>query len=294
MKQPEKSMVIEDVDKLGQLGLGAVTDPQTMTWVVRTKFFSLTDKKARSAVEDLFARCEVPFLDLKKISKEQQPKDLADFPPVVLTTITESSETRRLHYVEDWNSLCTAAKQFPCAEELRKQLWKWTEERNLSEEWFLTVMYRMLCFPTVPGARRPWVYPGVSGRQGNRRFGGPLGANLPQVPSRQPLPSIQPYNPAVQNRDEFLLDVQKQFIQYCGEVEEEFKRNGFSTTIRKRQRSGPTWMHLEWFIRNRIELWSPTRIAAEHRVTADVVTRAIRSTAGQLGFKRSRRSPAED
>lgn len=149
--------------------------------------------------------------------------------------------------------------------------------------WFLDAAYLMLCVAT-PTQPCPWSYPGSFGIIGSLRFGGPIGAQILRLRSSKPVPVFPHYNPAGQNRNEYLLSVKKQMNVYCDDVEAEFKRAGFEPTIRKRQRSGPQWMHVEWFVRNRVESWPQTRIAEKYRVAEDVVSKAVRQTADILGF----------
>jgi hypothetical protein len=277
--------VAAEIDRLGKLGLGTVTDPQTRTWALRTIFFEVANKKARSTIDALVALSREPFAELKRIGKELLPLDHADFPPLIIETRCDSSVTRRLHHVRDWASLCLAAEHFPSAEQLRTTILDWASERNLNAEWFLDATYLMLCIAAGSPGICSWSYGGAFAVvQGGLRVGGPIGGLLLQLKSSKPLPVLQSYNPAVQNRDEYLLGVQSEFQLYCDEVEKEFRQAGFEPAIQKRQRSGPRWMHVEWFVRNRIELWPQTRIAAEYRVTEDAVSKAVRSTANLLGF----------
>ena len=281
--------VAENIDRLGKLGLGSVTEPQTRTWALRTIFFWVTDQKARPTIDALAASCRAPFSELRKISKEILPHDHSDFPALVITAITEESVTWRAHDVRDWSSLCVAAQHFPSADDLRTTIWNWAAERNLAVEWFLDAAYLMLCIGAAfPGAC-PWSYGGTYGiAPGGLRAGGPIAGQLLRLESSKPLPVPRSYNPAVQDRDEYLLAVQEQFQDYCKAVEGEFRHAGFEPTIRKRQRSGPRWMHVEWFVRNRIDLWPQTRIAVNYRVSEDVVSKAVRKTAEFLGFCKGR------
>jgi hypothetical protein len=135
----------------------------------------------------------------------------------------------------------------------------------------------------------PWSYPGFFSMLGaGGRTGGPNGGKLPRLRSTTPVPILQPYNPATQDRNEYLRAIQEQLRTYCDAVEAEFTLAGFEPTHRKRQRSGPQWMHLEWVVRNRVELWPQTRIAREYRVSETVVSKGIRETAGLLGFPKGR------
>jgi len=281
--------IAAEIDRLGKLGLGTVTDPQTRTWALRTIFFWVTDQKARPTIDELHAHCRDPFEDLRRTGKELLPLDHADFPPVIIRTVTDRSVTERLHYVQNWASLCLAAEHFRCAAELRTRLSNWASERNLAVEWFLDSAYLMLCVAAGSTGIRPWSYGGsFAVVQGGLRVGGPIGEQLLRLKSSKPVPVLRYYNPAVQDRNEYLRGAEKQLQLYCDAVEGEFRQAGFEPTIRKRQRSGPQWMHVEWFVRNRIELWPQTRIAAEYRVTEDVVSKAVRKVAELLGFPKGR------
>ena len=281
--------VAAEIDRLGKLGLGTVTDPQTRTWALRTIFFELTNKKARSTIDELAALSREPLAELKRIGKELLPLDHADFPALIIETRSDRCVTRRIHYVRDWASLSIAAEHFPAAEKLRTTILDWAFKRNLDTEWFLDATYLMLCIAAGSNGICPWSYGGAFGVvQGGLRVGGPIGGQLLRLRTSRALPILRPYNPAVQDRDEYLRGVQKQFQLYCDEVEREFRQAGFEPTIRKRQRSGPRWMHVEWFVRNRIELWPQTQIATKYRVTEDVVSKAVRRTAELLGFPKGR------
>jgi hypothetical protein len=65
--------IAAEIEKLGTLGLGTVSDRQTRTWALRTIFFWVTEQRARPAIDALQAYCREPFAALKKISKELLP-----------------------------------------------------------------------------------------------------------------------------------------------------------------------------------------------------------------------------
>jgi len=271
----------------GILGLGSVTEPQTQVWALRTIFFSVTEQTARPTIETLCAACRPFFVELKRISRECLPHDHSDFPALVIVTITEESTTSQLHDVRDWASLCLAAQQFPVAADLHATIWNWAAERRLAVGWFLDAVYRMLCIGSQSSGPCPWSYGGASGTMpGGLRVGGPLAGQLLRLRSSKPVPVPRPYNPAVQHREEYLLAIQRHFQRYCEVVEEEFTKAGFHRTNRKRQRSGPTWIHEEWFVRNRIEQWPQTKIAKNYRVSEDAVSKAVCKTAKILGFSK--------
>jgi hypothetical protein len=280
--------IATEINKLGKLGLGTVTDPKTQAWTVRVVFFWITDQKARQAIDRLHAECQDALAELWRISKGLLPNECASIPPVIIKKINTNGYTTKRLYVQTWATLCEAAEQYSCAAEIQKRLWTWSSERNLAVEWFLDTALLMFCL-AKPEQSCPWSYGGsLMGGEGGLRYGGPHSTQLMQLSRARPLPVLKPYNPAAQDRKDYLLDAQKQLAVYCDSVEAEFERNGFQRTIRKRQRSGPPWLHVEWFVRHRVELWPTLRIAKESRVAEDVVCKALRRTAELLGFPKGR------
>jgi hypothetical protein len=282
-------LLATEINMLGKLGLGTMTDPKTQAWTVRIIFFWITNQKARQAIDGLHAECRGALSELWRISNILLPNDSgASIPPVTIKKITSTGFTIKRHYVQTWATLCEAAEQYPCADEIKDRLWTWATQRNLAVEWFLDTALLMLCLAKSEQTC-PWSYGGsFSGSEGGMRYGGPLSTQLMQLGRAQPRPVLTSYNPAAQDRKDYLLDAQKRLAVYCDGIEAEFECNGFQRTIRKRQRSGPQWLHVEWFVRHRVELWPTSRIAKESRVAEDIVCKALRRTAELLGFPKGR------
>lgn len=280
----------EVINSRGKLGLGEVTDPETRAWTLRVMFFSVANTKARPAIDELHARCQPAFEEMRRVSRKLLPGDKASFPPLVIKTVADRSESSRRHYVEDWASLCVAAEQYQCASDVRSQIWDWASKRDLAIDWFLDAAYLLLCV-AGPNDSCPWSYPGSGFMElpGGVRIGGPKGSQLRKLRSTTPLPVLCTFNPAVQDRGEYLLGMRERMRMYCDAVETEFTKAGFEPTRRKRQRSGHQWTHVEWFVRNRLELRTQAQIAKKYNVAEDVVSKAVRQVADLLGFPKKAR-----
>jgi hypothetical protein len=107
----------------------------------------------------------------------------------------------------------------------------------------------------------------------------------PEIEGRLPPPLIRSYNPTIQTSEEHLKQVQADLRKYYGAQKMLFQRLGFTPSKRKRERAGPPWAHMDWFVNFQVLGQSAHRIADEstgEAVTDAAVLKAVAAIARTL------------
>jgi hypothetical protein len=260
-----------------RLGLGAMTHPETVSWIARVVLFEYMRTMVRGGLRKLQDKCSPLYRALHDLGCKTLPLVRSDFPALVIRdVISEHARSERTVYVENWALLCEAAKQYAEANELVNALSVWAGARHMMVDWFLdAVLMNLLTWRRDSEAEKDlhWFYPGSMAVGDNHRAG--IDAQRLHgrgtIESAIPVPVVRPYNPSMQTRKEHQQEVESALGCYYDKQEEYFAANGFEKTTPKRARTirNQPWLHFEWFILYQMREWPGSKIADEYTVRGD-------------------------
>jgi hypothetical protein len=256
----------------GELGLGAMTHPETECWIARSILFRRMEKALVKELRSLRDNSLPHYRALLHRGRETLPGDHSDFPAMVIREmLPNNAERLRRHYVTDWSSLKQAAEHYKEAKDLSTTISNWSVARYMMADWFLDSILGNLCvWSKIRGAVKvlPWSYAGVLAGGESHRVG-PDAQRLHgwgALDHQIDVPVVKPYNPSTQTREEHQREVQVALNRYHAKQEDLFAAAGFENTISKRARaSKDPWLHFDWFIQYQIQERSGSEIAQKYR-----------------------------
>jgi hypothetical protein len=291
-KKPAPSLSIAArLEKAGKIGFGTMTHQEGARWVARVMLFDRMEKMMSDYLLRLKATALSHYTALYELGRNTTPIHTSNVPALTIhERLPDGGEHFRAHYVTDWSSLCEAADHFDEAGLLASAVSDWAERMHMGIGWFLDAIVTNLFGWRAQPEGLGWSYPGsyMELQHGHRVGGGDMRnihgwGGLDRV---VPAPTVRPYNPSTQTRQEHLADLQLDLNKYYEQQEGTFAKAGFQPTTQKRKRSGNSpWLHFEWFIQYQMQERTGAEIAEAQGLKGsgeDAVSKALRDLAELL------------
>lgn len=292
----------ELVMALERLGFGELTEPGTQEWIVRVVLFQSMQRLCRKHLRELRESCVPTVQALIESGKRQFGRAAGEFPAVAIELKIDQQTTRQeLLWIDSLKALRIAADHIMEVRQLQTILENWASRCHVSEDWFLDAIVRILTVWSVsPEAADDleWRYPGSLSSAPEWRFGDgdpALYELITALAEVEPPPSIPVYNPAMQTQKEHRASVEASLNKYYEQQEARFKLRGFIPSTRKRRRTAPAWVHMDWFVKYQINERTAAQIARgidNRELGENAINKAVRDIAKLLQVPLRQQLPA--
>ena len=283
------------------LGFGTLVARETEQWIARVMLMDAMSKVMPQELEELRSSTLGLYIDLARVGHEgESSPPQFQFPTVPMAKREEHTGKvvvkRWTEVVDSWASLQAVAAGYLVAGRLRDELSAWATARNMNVGWFLDLVLRNVAIwhstqeHKLPAADT-WSQPGSLTTSDNRVWG--AGKHIPGQFGPEhalQLPTIPPYNPAMQTRKQHGKVVMAVLKGYHDVQEAVYKKAGFKRLQRKRSGKGTRdpWLAYTWFVRYQLQGCTTLDLLQHDPVTSagkgdeDTFYRAIKGVAKLL------------